>query len=346
MRVLVTGHKGYIGTAMVPMLQNAGHSVLGIDTDLYRESTYGTLDVRCDEMIKDVRDLEVADLEGVEAVVHLAALSNDMLGDINPDVTYDINHLASVRLAELAKQAGVQRYVFASSCSMYGASEQDEPGAVPLLDETADFNPVTAYAISKVRVEEDVRALADDGFSPTYMRNATAYGMSSRIRFDVVVNNLTAWAYTTGKVLMKSDGSPWRPLVHIEDISTAVIAALAAPREKIHNESFNIGHDTENYQIREVAEIVRDTVPDCELSFADGAEPDLRNYRVKFDKYAQTFPDYPLTWTVARGVDQIYQTYKRVGLDRDDYEGPQFKRIAQLQKLIAAGRLDETMRWK
>jgi nucleoside-diphosphate-sugar epimerase len=339
MRVLVTGHKGYIGVVLVPILQQGGHEVLGIDSDLYRNSTYGPSPANVEEIIKDVRDIEKSDLDGVDAIVSLAALSNDMLGDLNQDWTYQINHLASVRLAEMAKSVGIHRYVFASSCSMYGAAGD------AVLDESAEFHPVTAYAKSKVFVERDVSAMADDGFSPTFMRNATAYGMSPRIRFDVVVNNLTAWAYTTGQVRMKSDGTPWRPLVHIEDISRAVLAVLDSPREKVHNEAFNVGRNGENYQIRDLAGFVRDTVPDCDISFADGAEPDLRNYRVNFDKYARTFPDYELQWDAKRGVEQVYSAYRSIGLDKDDYEGPQFKRIAQLQKLISEGRLDDSLRW-
>lgn len=339
MRVLVTGHKGYIGSVMVPMLQRAGHEVLGIDCDLYRNSTYGEGLPVAPELIKDVRDIEKSDLEGIDAIVSLAALSNDVLGDLNEEWTYDINYRACVRLAEMAKELGIGRYVFASSCSMYGAAGD------AILDETAEFNPVTAYAKSKVLVERDLSAMADDGFSPTFMRNATAYGMSPRIRFDLVVNNLTAWAYTTGQVRMKSDGTPWRPLVHIEDISRAVVAVLDAPREKIHNQAFNVGRNSENYQIRELAEFVRNTVPDCEVTFADGAEPDLRNYRVNFDKYANTFPKFPLEWDAQKGVQQVYQAYRCIGLGKDDYEGPQFKRIAQLQKLISEGRFDDTLRW-
>ena len=340
MRVLVTGHKGYIGTVMVPMLESHGHTVLGIDSDLYRNSTYGPALSPVDEIIKDVRDIEPRDLEGVDAVVSLAALSNDMLGDFNPELTYEINHHASVRLAEIAKELGISRYVFASSCSMYGASGDK------ILDESAGFNPVTAYATSKVWVERDVSALASDGFSPTFMRNSTAYGVSPRIRFDVVLNNLSAWAYTTGKVQMKSDGTPWRPIVHIEDISRAVLAVLDAPREKIHNQAFNIGINSENYQIKELAEFVKETIPDCEISFADDAGPDLRNYRVNFDKYTNAFPNFPLSWNARQGAQSIYDSYRTIGLNKDEYEGPKYKRIAQLKSLIASGQLDDTMRWK
>jgi nucleoside-diphosphate-sugar epimerase len=341
MNVLITGHKGFIGTVMVPLLQSYGHKVRGIDSDLYRNSTYGPAPLPVDEIVKDVRDIEIEDLRDIDAVVCLAALSNDVLGDLNPEITYEINHRAAVRLAEMAKGAGIQRYVFASSCSMYGASSGKEA-----LDESAEFMPVTAYAKSKVLVERDVSQLASDSFSPTFMRNATAYGLSPRIRFDVVLNNLSAWAYTTGQVHMKSDGTPWRPVVHIEDISRAVAAVLAAPRGRVHNEAFNVGRNDENYQIKELAEIVAETIPGCELTFADGAGPDTRNYRVSFDKYERTFPDFPLRWRASRGATEIYLAYRRIGLNKDEYEGPRYKRIAQLKTLLASGQLDPSYRWR
>lgn len=340
MRVLVTGHKGYIGTVMIPMLRKAGHEILGLDSDLYRNSTYGDALPEVEEIIKDVRDIEKADLDGVDAIVHLAGLSNDMLGDLNPKITYEINHAASVRLAAMAKEFGIARFVFASSCSNYGAAGEG------MQDESAELNPVTPYAKSKVMVERDVGALADDDFSPTFMRNSTAYGISPRMRFDIVLNNLTAWAYTTGSIFLKSDGTPWRPLVHIEDISLAVIAALEAPRELIHNEAFNVGINSENYQIRQLADFVRETVPNCELEFAAGAEPDKRNYRVNFDKYARTFSGYKLCWNARRGVQHIYESYRRHGLQKDEYEGPQYKRISQLKYLLSTGQLDENLRWR
>lgn len=340
MNVIVTGHKGFIGTIMVPMLQAAGHKVRGIDSDLYRNSTYGAAPAPVDEVIKDVRDVEKLDLEGADAIVHLAALSNDVLGDLNPDMTYEINHKASVRIAAMAKEMGIPRFIFASSCSMYGAAGDE------VLDETAEFNPVTAYAISKVLVERDVRELADDRFSPVFMRNATAYGVSPRIRFDLVINNLVAWAYTTGLVRMKSDGTPWRPVVHIEDISRAVIAALSGPREKIHNEAFNVGTSAETYQIKTLADMVMRTVPDSRIEFAGDAGPDKRNYKVNFSKYERAFPDHLPTWTAERGVRSIYEAYRRIGLHKDDYEGPRYKRIAQLKHLLATGQLDDTYRWR
>lgn len=339
MRVLVTGHKGYIGTAMVPMLLKAGYQVLGLDSDLYRNSTYGTGLPQVPEIIKDVRDIEKADLHGVDAIIHLAGLSNDTLGDLDPNLTYQINHAASVRLAEMAKQLGINRFVFASSCSNYGAAGDN------MQDESGTLNPVTAYAISKVMVERDVALLADGNFTPVFMRNATAYGVSPRIRFDIVLNNLTAWAYTTGHILLKSDGTPWRPLVHIEDISLAAMAMIEAPREVVHKQAFNVGMNSENYQMRQLAEIVKETVPNCEIKFADGAEPDKRNYRVDFSKYTKAFPNHKLRWNARRGARQIYESYRAIGLKRDEYEGPKYKRIAQIKYLLSSGQLDGNLRW-
>lgn len=339
MKVLVTGHQGYIGTVMVPMLLSEGFDVVGLDSNLYRYCTYGDDPIEVPTIQKDVRDVTAADLEGIDAVVHLAALSNDPLGNINPNLTYDINHHASVRIAEAAKEAGASRFVFASSCSMYGKAGED------ILDETAQFNPVTAYAKSKVLVEQDVSKMASDDFSPTFMRNATAYGVSPRIRFDLVINNLVAWAHTTGRILMKSDGTPWRPLVHIEDISHAVVCALKAPRDVVHNLAVNVGSNTENYQMRDLAQMVKDTVPNCEIDYADGASADERCYRVNFDKIRRVLPDFNPQWTALKGVEQCYESYRKHGLNKDDYEGIKYKRIAHIKDLIASGKLTTELRW-
>jgi nucleoside-diphosphate-sugar epimerase len=339
MRVLLTGHAGYIGTIMSRVLSARGHEVEGLDSYLFEESTYGDEPIAIPARRKDIRDVEASDFTGFDAVIHLAALSNDPLADLNPELTLDINHAASVRVAEMAKAAGVQRFIFSSSCSYYGA------GGDGFLTEDAPFNPVTPYGTSKVFVERDVAPMADDNFSPTFMRNATAYGVSPRLRFDLVLNNLVAWAFTRGTVYMKSDGMAWRPLVHIEDISRAMAAVLEAPREKIHNEVFNVGRTEDNYLIRDLAEIVRATVPDSRIEFAEGNGADARTYRVNCDKYAATFPDTPLIWDAVRGARELFDTYQRYGLTVDDFEGPRYKRIAKLQSLIESGRVDESLRW-
>ncbi len=339
MKVLVTGHRGFIGTVMVPKLVKEGFDVVGLDSDLYRYCTYGDSPQEVPTILKDVRDVEKEDLKGFDAIIHLAALSNDPLGDINPDLTYDINYKASVRIAELAREVGVERFLFSSSCSMYGKAGED------VLYETAELNPVTAYAKSKVYVERDVKEMASDRFSPVFLRNSTAYGVSPRIRFDLVINNLTAWAYTTGRILMKSDGTPWRPLIHIEDITQAFICALRAPRETIHNLSVNVGDNSENYQMRDLAQFVKDTVPNCEIDHAEGAGPDTRSYRVNFDKIHSVFPDFKTTWTAKMGVEQCYQSYVKFGLHKDDYEGIKFKRVAHIKNLISSGELNTDLRW-
>ena len=339
MKVLVTGHRGYIGSVLVPLLLARDHEVHGLDTDLFRACTFdGELAV-IPEVIGDVRDATIDAVKGFDAIIHLAGLSNDPLGDYNPSLTEDINHQGSARLARLAKEAGVKRFLFASSCSNYGGGGQD------FLDENARFNPVTPYGVSKVEVERAVGPMADDDFSPTFLRASTAYGMSPRIRFDLVVNNLTAWAFTTGEVHLKSDGSPWRPLVHVEDIARAYVAILEADRELVHNRAFNVGTTSENYQIREVAEIVHEVVPNCEIGFAEGAEPDKRCYRVDCNLLSRTVHGFKPQWTVRRGVEQLLEAYQRVGLTLEDFEGPRFKRIGHVKQLLDSGRLDNTLRW-
>lgn len=339
MRVLVTGSRGYIGSVLVPMLLRESHDVIGVDTDYYARCTFAGELADIPTGKADVRDAPWSELDGCQAVIHLAGLSNDPLGDYKPTLTEDINFRASVRLAQLAKRAGVERFLFASSCSNYGASGDH------FLTESAAFSPVTPYGVSKVLVEGELRKLADDRFSPVYLRASTAYGLSPRMRFDLVVNNLTAWAFTTGSVYLKSDGSPWRPLVHVEDICRAYIAALHAPRELVHDEAFNVGTTTENYQIRELAEVVRAVVPGCRVEYAPDAGPDKRCYRVDCNKIARTLHDFKPQWTARRGVEQLYLAYKTIGLKLEDFEGPRFMRIAHVRKLVAEGLLDQDLRW-
>ncbi len=337
MRVLLTGHKGYIGTVLAPMLVARGHEVHGIDSDIFRRCTFGEAPVPIPETIVDIRDVEPEHLEGYDAVLHLAGLSNDPLGDLDPELTFDINYRASARLAVMALEAGVERFVFSSSCSNYGAAGDD------LIDEDGELRPVTPYGESKVLVEQALHHLADDTFSPTYLRNATAYGVSPRLRFDLVLNNLVAWAHTTGEVHLKSDGSPWRPLVHVRDIALAFVAALEAPRHVVHDRAFNIGVPGENFRIREVAEIVRDTVPGSRVGFADGASPDVRNYRVDCSRAATELRFEP-EWTVRHGARELHDAYRRFGVTLEDFEGARYCRIAHVKELIANGHLDATLR--
>lgn len=341
MRVLVTGHHGYIGSVLMPLLAEAGHEAVGLDSDLFEPCTLGPApdESRWRSLRKDVRDVEPADLEGFQAVVHLAALSNDPLGDLNPDLTYDINLEGSLRLARLAREAGVERFLFSSSCSNYGAAGDD------LLDETSELQPLTPYAISKVRLEEELDRLADERFSPVHLRNATAYGSSPRLRVDIVLNNLVAWAVTTGQIVLQSDGTPWRPIIHAEDIAAAFALLLEAPRAKVHREAFNAVPAGENYRIRDLAAIVAEAVPGCAVKLAEGAGPDPRNYRVSGEKLLAAFPGFRYRWDARRGARELVDAYRAAGLDRAAFEGPRFKRLAWIRKLLAEGAISHDLRW-
>jgi nucleoside-diphosphate-sugar epimerase len=340
MRVLVTGHNGYIGSVMVPVLRTAGHDVVGLDTFFFEDCTLRADEGRVRAIRKDIRDIQASDLQAFDAVIHLAALCNDPLGDLHPEWTRDINHLASVQLARMARDAGVQRFLYASSCSMYGAAGGDD-----ILTEDAPLRPLTAYAISKVRTEEDVSKLADTTFSPVFMRNATAYGASPRLRADVVLNNLVCWAHTTGRIRLMSDGSAWRPIVHVEDIARAFAAALVAPREAIHNQAFNVGASGENYQVRGLAEIVRSTVPGCSVEYAKEAGADPRSYRVDFSRLARTFPELSPLWNASAGAKDLYAALQDAEVTLADFQGRRYIRLAQIKHLMGLGLLDATLRW-
>jgi len=321
------------------MLLAECHELVGMDSDLFAECAFNQKVVEIPELKKDIRDATLEDFRGMDAVIHLAGISNDPIGNLNPDLTYEINHRASVRLAALAKEAGCSRFLFSSSCSTYGAAGEDA------LTEQATFNPVTPYGHSKVLVEQDVTKLAGRGFSPIFLRNATAYGVSPQLRFDLVINNLVAYAYTSKQVLMKSDGTPWRPVVHIEDISRAFIAALVAPLKLVHNQVFNVGRNEENYRIRDLAEIVAGVVPGCEVKYDENAGPDKRTYRVNFDKIRQTIPGFQPEWDARRGALELLTAYRKANLTWEQFESIHFKRIDYIKQLIATRQLGADLRW-
>jgi nucleoside-diphosphate-sugar epimerase len=340
-KVLLTGHHGYIGSVCAPLLADAGHEVVGLDTLFYRDCDLASATAPSTaELLLDVRDVRPQQLEGFDAVVHLAALSNDPIGDFSPELTREINFEATVSLARAARDAGVGRFVFSSSCSMYGAASDDA------VDESAPLKPLSAYAESKVRSEEALAELAAPGFAAVSMRNATAYGVSRRLRVDLVLNNLVGWAHTTGKVKIMSDGTPWRPLIHIEDISRAALAALEAPEDVIRGEAFNVGRDSENYQVRQLGDIVQEVVAGSEVEYAGSGDPDPRSYRVSFAKLARAFPDLVLTWTARAGAEELAAAYRGAGLSLDEFESDRFTRLKRLRTLLERGELDSSLRWR
>ncbi|MEH2166958.1 MAG: SDR family oxidoreductase [Nostoc sp.] len=340
MKILVTGTEGYIGSLLAPLLIQEGHEVIGLDTGFYKVGwLYNGTKITAKTLNKDIRHITIEDLQGVEAIVHLAELSNDPLGQLAPDITYDINHKGSVHIAKLAKAAGIQRFVYTSSCSVYGFATED------YVSEESTINPQTAYAKCKALVEQDVKLLADDSFSPTFLRNATAYGASPRMRFDIVLNNLAGWAWTIKEIKMNSDGTPWRPLVHLLDICKAIICTLEAPRDVIHNQIFNVGDTNSNYQVKQIAQIVAEVFTDCQLSFGKH-DPDNRSYRVLFHKINQNLPGFKCEWDAQRGAQQLYNVFQQIDMDRVTFESRGFTRLKQLEYLIRTQQINQDFFWQ
>jgi nucleoside-diphosphate-sugar epimerase len=343
LRVLLTGHQGYLGTVMAPVLAAAGHEVVGLDAGLFADCVLGPTPADPQGHRVDLRDVTAEHVAGVDAVIHLAALSNDPLGSLAPELTYDINHHASVRLARLARDAGVRRFLYASTCSVYGAA--GDPDLSNLVGEDAPLRPVTPYAESKVRVEDDLHALADGDFTPVFMRNATAFGYSPRLRADIVLNNLVGHALLSGQVLVMSDGTPWRPLVHAVDIARAFTAALTAPREAVHDRAFNIGSETNNVTVAEIAEQVAEAVPGSKVVITGETGADPRSYRVDFSRFRAAIPGFDCEWTVKRGALELADAYRKHTLTREDFER-RFTRLAVLRSASEAGAVDDTLRWR
>ncbi|HEY9634326.1 MAG TPA: SDR family oxidoreductase [Coleofasciculaceae cyanobacterium] len=339
MKVLVTGTEGYLGSLLPPLLMERGHEVLGVDTGYYKVGwLYNGTNITAKTLNKDIRNITAEDLEGFEAIVHMAELSNDPTGQLSPTITYDINHKGSVRLATIAKEAGVRRFVYMSSCSVYGVATEGD------VTEESSVNPQTAYAECKTLVERDVKPLADDNFSPTFMRNATAFGASPRMRFDIVLNNLAGLAWTTKEIKMTSDGTPWRPLVHALDIGKSIACALEAPRDIVHNQIFNVGDTSNNYRVKEVAEIIADVFKGCALSFGDQGA-DNRSYRVSFEKINSTLPGFKCDWNAQRGAEQLYNLFQQIDMTKETFESRGFTRLKQLEYLIRTQQIDKDFFW-
>jgi nucleoside-diphosphate-sugar epimerase len=339
MKILVTGTEGYLGSLLPPLLIERGHEVIGVDTGYYKVGwLYNGTEVTAKTLNKDIRNITAEDLQGIEAIVHMAELSNDPTGQLSPTITYDINHKGSVRLAKLAKEAGVRRFVYMSSCSVYGVATEGD------VTEESSVNPQTAYAECKTLVERDVKPLADDDFSPTFMRNATAFGASPRMRFDIVLNNLAGLAWTTKEIKMTSDGTPWRPLVHALDICKAIVCTVEAPRDIIHNQIFNVGDTTNNYRVKEIAEIIADTFTGCKLSFGDSGA-DNRSYRVSFEKINTTLPGFKCDWNAQRGAQQLFDLFSKIDMTEETFLSRGFTRLKQLEYLIRTQQIDQDFFW-